>query len=42
MEQERKPRTSMILLLEHVHAMDDLTDEEFGAFIRNYAQYVET
>jgi hypothetical protein len=41
MEQERKPRTSMILLLEHVHAMDELTDEEFGAFIRNYAQYVE-
>lgn len=42
MEQEHKPRTSMILLLEHVHAMDELTDEEFGAFIRNYAQYVET
>lgn len=42
MEQERKPRTSMILLLEHVHAMDELTDEEFGAFVRNYAQYVET
>lgn len=41
MEQEHKPRTSMILLLEHVHAMDELTDEEFGAFIRNYAQYVE-
>lgn len=41
MEQERKPRTSMILLLEHVHAMDELTDEEFGEFIRNYAQYVE-
>lgn len=42
MEQEHKPRTLMILLLEHVHAMDELTDEEFGAFIRNYAQYVET
>ena len=42
MEQEHKPRTSMVLLLEHVHAMDELTDEEFGAFIRNYAQYVET
>ena len=42
MEQEHKPRTSMILLLEHVHAMDELSDEEFGAFIRNYAQYVET
>lgn len=42
MEQEHKPRTSMILLLEHVHAMNELTDEEFGAFIRNYAQYVET
>ncbi len=42
MEQEHKPRTSMILLLEHVHAMDELTDEEFGAFVRNYAQYVET
>lgn len=41
MEQEHKPRTSMILLLEHVHAMDELTDEEFGAFVRNYAQYVE-
>lgn len=42
MEQEHKPRASMILLLEHVHAMDELTNEEFGAFIRNYAQYVET
>lgn len=42
MEQEHKPRTSMILLLEHVHAMDELTDEEFGVFVRNYAQYVET
>lgn len=42
MEQEHKPRTSMILLLEHVHAMDELTNEEFGAFVRNYAQYVET
>ena len=42
MEQEHKPRTSIILLLEHVHAMDELTDEEFGAFIRNYVQYVET
>lgn len=42
MEEEHKPRTSMILLLEHVHAMDELTDEEFGAFIRNYVQYVET
>lgn len=42
MEQEHKPRTSMILLLEHVHAMDELTNEEFGEFVRNYAQYVET
>ena len=42
MEQEHKPRTSIILLLEHVYAMDELTDEEFGAFVRNYAQYVET
>lgn len=42
MEQEHEPRTSMILLLEHVHAMDELTDEEFGTFVRNYAQYVET
>lgn len=41
MEQEHKPRTSMILLLEHVHAMDELTDEEFGQFIRAYADYVE-
>lgn len=42
MEQEHKPRTSMILLLEHIHAMNELTNEEFGAFVRNYAQYVET
>ena len=42
MEQEHKPRTSMILLLEHVHAMDELTDEEFGQFIRAYADYVES
>ena len=41
MEQEHKPRTSMILLLEHVHAMNELTDEEFGQFIRAYADYVE-
>lgn len=41
MEQEHKPRTSMILLLEHVHAMDELMDEEFGQFIRAYADYVE-
>lgn len=41
MEQGHKPRTSMILLLEHVHAMDELTDEEFGQFIRAYADYVE-
>lgn len=41
MEREQKPRTSMILLLEHVHAMDELTDEEFGQFIRAYADYVE-
>lgn len=41
MKQEHKPRTSMILLLEHVHAMDELTDEEFGQFIRAYADYVE-
>lgn len=41
MEQEHKPRTSMILLLEHVHAMDELTDKEFGQFIRAYADYVE-
>ena len=41
MEREHKPRTSMILLLEHVHAMDELTDEEFGQFIRAYADYVE-
>lgn len=42
MEQEHKPRTSMIILLEHVHAMDELTDEEFGQFIRAYADYVES
>lgn len=41
MEQEHKPRTSIILLLERVHAMDELTDEEFGQFIRAYADYVE-
>lgn len=41
MEQEHKPRTSMILLLEHVHAMGELTDEEFGQFIRAYSDYVE-
>lgn len=42
MDEKRKKRTSMILLLEHVHAMDELTDAEFGAFIRDYADYVET
>ena len=36
-----KRRTSFILLLEHVHTMEELTDEEFGRFIRAYAAYVE-
>lgn len=30
------------MLLEHVHTMDELTDEEFGKFVRAYASYVET
>ena len=36
-----KKRTSFILLLEHVHTMEELTDEEFGQFVRVYATYVE-
>ena len=36
-----KERTSFILLLEHVHTMEELTDAEFGQFIRAYAAYVE-
>lgn len=36
-----KKRTSFILLLEHVHTMEELTDEEFGQFVRAYAAYVE-
>lgn len=35
-------RESFIMLLEHVHTMDELTDEEFGKFVRAYAAYVET
>ncbi len=35
-----KRRTSFILLLEHVHTMEELTDAEFGQFIRAYAAYV--
>lgn len=34
-------RSSFILLLEHVHTMEELTDAEFGTFIRAYAAYVE-
>ena len=34
-------RSSFIILLEHVHTMEELTDAEFGAFIRAYAAYVE-
>ena len=30
------------MLLEHVHTMDELTDEEFGMFVRAYASYIET
>lgn len=30
------------MLLEHVHTMDELTDEEFGRFVRAYASYIET
>lgn len=30
------------MLLEHVHTMDELTDKEFGKFVRAYASYVET
>lgn len=37
-----KKRESFIMLLEHVHTMDELTDEEFGKFVRAYASYVET
>ena len=37
-----KKRSSFILLLEHVHTMEELTDEEFGQFVRAYAAYVET
>lgn len=37
-----KKRGSFILLLEHVHTMDELTDEEFGRFVRAYASYIET
>lgn len=36
-----RKRTSFILLLEHVHTMEELTDAEFGQFIRAYAAYVE-
>lgn len=35
-------RSSFILLLEHVHTMEELTDEEFGKFVRAYASYIET
>lgn len=37
---ERK-RNGLLLLLEHVHTMEELTDAEFGQFIRAYAAYVE-
>lgn len=37
-----KKRGSFIMLLEHVHTMDELTDEEFGKFVRAYASYIET
>lgn len=37
-----KKRTSFILLLEHVRTMEELTDEEFGQFVRAYAAYVES
>lgn len=30
------------MLLEHVHTMDELTDDEFGKFVRAYACYIET
>lgn len=36
-----KKRLGFILLLEHVHTMEELTDEEFGQFVRAYAAYVE-
>lgn len=36
-----KKRSSFILLLEHVHTMEELTDAEFGQFVRAYATYVE-
>ena len=37
-----KKRNSFILLLEHVHTMEELSDAEFGQFIRAYAAFVET
>lgn len=30
------------MLLEHVHTMDELTDDEFGKFVRAYSSYIET
>lgn len=37
----KNQRNSFILLLEHVHTMEELSDEEFGQFVRAYAAYVE-
>lgn len=38
---EERKRNGLLLLLEHVHTMEELTDAEFGQFIRAYAAYVE-
>lgn len=35
-------RNSFIMLLEHIHTMDEFTDEEVGKIVRAYAAFVES
>lgn len=36
-----KKRTSIVILLDHIDGMEELSDREFGRVIRDYAEYVK-
>lgn len=36
-----KKRTSIVILLDHIDGMEELSDKEFGRVIRDYAEYVK-
>lgn len=37
-----RKRTSIVILLDHIDGMEELSDKEFGGIIRDYADYVKS